>query len=122
MCGSHSRHATRLASAASTSERGSATRVGVGSVDVSVALDAPKDVARRGVSARASANGARNPVRPCARPTAAAHSSRAVEEGNTPSSFSCSAPSPRPRRSSNTNARATGGWASLVAPCGAIAA
>ena len=123
MCGSHSRQTTRLASAASTSERGSATNVGVGSVDVSVDVSvAPKDGARRGVSARASANGARNPVRPCARPTAAEHSSRAVEEGNTPSSFSCSAPSPRPRRSSNTNARATGGWASLAAPCGAIAA
>ena len=122
MCGSHSRQTTRLASAASTSERGSATNVGVGSVDVSVDVSvAPKDGARRGVSARASANGARNPVRPCARPTAAEHSSRAVEEGNTPSSFSCSAPSPRPRRSSNTNARATG-WASLAAPCGAIAA
>ena len=116
MCGSHSRHATRLASAASTSER-----LGDGSAEGSVELEAPS-CARRGVSARASANGARNPVRPCARPTAAAHSSRAVEEGNTPSSFSCSAPSPRPRRSSNTNARATGVWASLAASCGAIAA
>ena len=112
MCGSHSRHATRLASAASTSERlGDGSAYGFFSVE----LDATSR-ARRGVSARASANGARNPVRPCARPTAAAHSSRAVEEGNTPSSFSCSAPSPRPRRSSNTNTRATGGWASLAAP------
>ena len=121
MCGSHSRHATRLASAASTSERGSATRLGDGSADGSVAPDATVGVGG-GASASASANGTRNPVMPCARPTAAAHSSRVVVEGNTPSSFSCSAPSPRPRRSSNTNTRATGGWASLAATGAAIAA